>query len=206
MKFDHLNLIFDTHPAKRPVMNVRLRDDVCPDQLFYGTVSSPFGEMTLIWCEEGLCYLGFEEQRSLEKMAHFFPNVSVKKDQQGVRTYADKILAVWRGEATEKLELIVSGTEFQKKVWECLLHIPCGHVVSYGAVAEFVGRSTAVRAVGSAVGANPVSLLIPCHRVIQKNGSVCHYGWGDAMKQKLLKMEVSLNSENPACCNIRQAG
>ncbi len=206
MKFDQLDLVFDEHPAKRSAMNVRVRDDVCPAQIFYGTVASPFGSMTLFWCDEGLCYLGFEEQRSLEKCEYFFPDIPFKKDQSAAKDYAEKILSVWRGDAKEKLDLIVSGTAFQKKVWDCLLHIPCGHVVSYGAVAEYVGRPAAVRAVGSAVGANPVSLLIPCHRVIQKNGSVCNYGWGDAMKQKILKMESSLNSESPAYCNIRRAG
>ena len=189
MKFDQLGLTFEAEISARGQMAVRLVDGVVPVVGAYGTVSCLFGKMTLVWCDVGLLYLGFDEGRSLEKVRHFFPDIKLEKNNKEAERWAVLVDDVWRGVSSEPLSLVVSGTDFQKNVWKALLKIPCGSVVSYGAIAEAVHKDKAVRAVGSAVGANPVSLLIPCHRVIQKNGSVCNYGWGDAMKQTILKME-----------------
>ncbi|MCB1559333.1 MAG: methylated-DNA--[protein]-cysteine S-methyltransferase [Alphaproteobacteria bacterium] len=190
MKFDQIGLAFDAQLAGRSHMDVRIVDTLSPEEAEYGSVDTPFGKMTLVWCEEGLMYLGFREGRSLEKIRHFFPDVRLSENPREAARLAKRVEDIWRGRSKDKLTLVVTGTEFQKDVWRALLKIPCGHVVSYGAIASALGRDRAVRAVGSAVGANPISLLIPCHRVIQKNGSVCNYGWGDTVKQKILKMEV----------------
>ncbi len=190
MKFDQIGLAFDAQLAARSHMDVRIVDTVFPEAAEYGSVDTPFGKMTLVWCDEGLMYLGFREERSLEKIRYFFPDLILSENPKEAAWLAKRVDDIWRGRSKDKLTLVVTGTDFQKDVWRALLKIPCGHVVSYGAIASALGRDRAVRAVGSAVGANPVSLLIPCHRVIQKNGSVCNYGWGDAVKQKLLKMEV----------------
>lgn len=190
MKFDQIGLAFDAQLAGRSHMDVRIVDTVFPEAAEYGSVDTPFGKMTLVWCDEGLMYLGFREERSLEKIRYFFPDLILSENPKEAARLAKRVDDIWRGRSKDKLTLVVTGTDFQKDVWRALLKIPCGHVVSYGAIASELGRDRAVRAVGSAVGANPVSLLIPCHRVIQKNGSVCNYGWGDAVKQKLLKMEV----------------
>ncbi|HOO52285.1 MAG TPA: methylated-DNA--[protein]-cysteine S-methyltransferase, partial [Alphaproteobacteria bacterium] len=181
---------FDAQLAGRSHMDVSIVDTLSPEEAEYGSVDTPFGKMTLVWCEEGLMYLGFREGRSLEKIRHFFPDVRLSENPREAARLAKRVEDIWRGRSKDKLTLVVTGTEFQKDVWRALLKIPCGHVVSYGAIASALGRDRAVRAVGSAVGANPISLLIPCHRVIQKNGSVCNYGWGDTVKQKILKMEV----------------
>lgn len=101
-------------------------------------------------------------------------------------------MAVWEGKSSDMIRIMVNATDFQKDVWNALMRIPNGYAVSYGTIAEHIGRPKAVRAVGTAVGANPVSLFIPCHRVVQKSGKVENYGWGDTMKQKILKAEVSL--------------
>lgn len=202
MKFDQLGLVFD---GKLSAVNkaVRLVEAV-PEELEFGTVQTMFGSMTLVWCDKGLCYLGFEEKRSLEKVQKFFPAATLSRDQSEAERYKDDVLGVWQGERA--IDLVIAGTRFQRDVWNVLLHIPAGHVVSYGSVAEYIGRPNAVRAVGSAVGANPVSLLIPCHRVIQGNGSLCNYGWGDSMKQRILKEEVALtrDSENHASRKSRR--
>ncbi|MBE2191734.1 MAG: methylated-DNA--[protein]-cysteine S-methyltransferase [Alphaproteobacteria bacterium] len=201
MKFDRLGLSFDTILSARREMAVCLIEDVYPDVLFYGTVPTKLGEMTLVWCDFGLCYLGFQEKQSFQKVSTFFPECQFKEHRKDAKKYADRVMSVWAGErVADILPLVVRGTDFQRDVWATLLRIPVGHVVSYGLVAQNVGRPDAVRAVGSAVGANPVSLLIPCHRVIQKNGSVCNYGWGDVMKQKILSMESNPDSKNPAYC------
>ncbi|HNQ91980.1 MAG TPA: methylated-DNA--[protein]-cysteine S-methyltransferase [Alphaproteobacteria bacterium] len=205
MKFDQLGLVFDDELSVRG-KNVRVVDSGVPDILEFGTVTTSLGLMTLVWCKSGLCYLGFEAARSLEKAQKFFPSVSFLPNQKMAARYTGEVLNAWRGEGV--VDLVACGTVFQKSVWEALLRIPVGHVVSYGSVAEYIGSPKAVRAVGSAVGANPVSLLIPCHRVIQQNGSVCNYGWGDEMKRKILKEEALVNrvSGNPASRKIRRAG
>ena len=94
--------------------------------------------------------------------------------------------------SSEPLPLLLRGTNFQIKVWEALLRIPFGHVVSYQAIASAVGQPRAVRAVGAAVGRNNISWLIPCHRVILSTGVVHNYRWGAAQKRKLLTLESAL--------------
>jgi AraC family transcriptional regulator of adaptative response/methylated-DNA-[protein]-cysteine methyltransferase len=104
------------------------------------------------------------------------------------RTFGDTA----RRHASEKgLALLVRGTAFQIKVWEALLRIPAGRVVSYRDLARHVGRATAARAVGSAVGQNPVAYLIPCHRVIRGTGVLGEYRWGSARKKALLGWEAA---------------
>lgn len=193
MQASALNLNFDNNLSKSDwSRQIKLVEAKECDTLFYGTVSTPLGKMTLCWADDGVRYLGFEEKRSLEKARHFWPDVNFKADKNQAMVLADRILKIWKGESADvPLVMAVKGTSFQRDVWTALLRIPTGHVVSYGTVAQYVGRPAAVRAVGTAVGSNPVSLLIPCHRVIQSNGSVKNYGWGDAMKQSLLKAEAT---------------
>ena len=103
---------------------------------------------------------------------------------------AQKIINIWRGENEAKLNIHLYGTNFQIQVWQALLKIPCGGTVSYQDIAEYLGKPTASRAVGGAVGANPISLLIPCHRVIQSSGIIENYGWGTPRKKLILAMEA----------------
>lgn len=158
----------------------------------FGTAESSIGPLTVFWAEDGLRYLGMDEEISLGKVARAWPHMNLIRDDKGAARLVKQIESVWVGEAADTITMAVEGTPFQMDVWRALMRIPLGHVVSYGTVAAAVGRPLAVRAVGSAVGSNPVTLLIPCHRVIQQNGSVKNYGWGDAMKQRLLKMESNL--------------
>ena len=89
----------------------------------------------------------------------------------------------------DTITLDLRGTEFQKSVWRTLLDIPKGQVWTYGQLAQAVGRPMAARAVGTAVGENPVSLIVPCHRVVQSSGKIGNYGWGEALKRNLLLEE-----------------
>jgi AraC family transcriptional regulator of adaptative response/methylated-DNA-[protein]-cysteine methyltransferase len=189
MKFRELGLTLDQELSAQAA-DVRFVDLVVLRNILYGTTKTDFGLMTLAWCDAGICYLGFEEKRTLEQVIIFFPDAELNADQKNIGNVAQKVMASWNND--EKINLVVRGTPFQKSVWESLLHIPAGHVVTYGAVARYIGKPKAVRAVGSAVGANPVSILIPCHRVIQGNGSLKNYGWGNAVKERLLREESRL--------------
>jgi AraC family transcriptional regulator of adaptative response/methylated-DNA-[protein]-cysteine methyltransferase len=100
---------------------------------------------------------------------------------------------IWRGQGSkkQKLKLDLYGTNFQLQVWQALLKIPNGETVTYQDVAKSIGRPKSSRAVGNAVGANPVSLLIPCHRVIRATGIIDNYGWGSPRKKLILALEQS---------------
>lgn len=189
MKTSDIGLIFDEGLSDKPWIKFSLNDDV-PDILWFGTVPTSLGAMTVVGAGEALCYLGFVEGRSLERALSFFPKATLVPDAEAASRMVEKVMALWEGRSRASVHMVVAGTDFQRAVWQALMFIPKGHVVSYGAVAAAIGKPQAVRAVGSAVGANPVSLLIPCHRVVQQSGAIENYGWGDAMKRKILKAEV----------------
>lgn len=190
MKFSDIGLILDGKLSRNPA-EVRFVMDF-PARISVGTVVGKVGSVTLAWCGAGICYLGFEEKRTLEQVRKIFPDAEILRDNKKAAELVDRIVPLTQPSPPrgEGFSVIVRGTPFQKSVWEALLHIPKGHVVTYGTVAEYIGNPKATRAVGTAVGANPISLLIPCHRVIQSNGSLKNYGWGDAVKEKLLREEA----------------
>lgn len=166
----------------------------------YASVPSPYGDVLLAKTHRGLCWMSFKMQDShdagMERMQKLWPKAHFIEDLAGFeieKIYICNLLAQNSLDMRKKsvLKLHLYGTNFQYQVWQALLRIPSGCFVSYEAVANAIGRPTAQRAVGSAVGANPVSLLIPCHRVIQKSGAIENYGWGPARKKALLGMEFS---------------
>ncbi len=171
-----------------------------PDNLWFGTVPTSLGAMTIIGADDALCYIGFTETRSIDKCRKYFPTADFGVDIKRAEKMAKTIMKIWNGDRTANLKLLIGGTDFQQRVWKTLMKIPVGNVVSYGAIAGSIGNPAAVRAVGTAVGANPISLIIPCHRVVQKNGNIENYGWGNAMKQKILTAEAKFiqTSKNPA--------
>lgn len=189
MHISDIGITFDSKLARKRFADIRLVDGA-PDELWFGTLPTELGAMTLVGAGDALAYLGFEQNRSLERVLSFFPKAILTEDKARSQKMLPRVVSLWKGEGAESLRVIVNATDFQKEVWNALLYIPTGHAVSYGAIAAHINRPKAVRAVGSAVGANPVSLLIPCHRVIQSTGKVENYGWGDAMKQKILKAET----------------
>jgi O-6-methylguanine DNA methyltransferase len=164
-----------------------------PPQLFYGSGSSPIGPITLVWDpKEALRFLGFDNgQQTLQNSFLQYPLVKFSKKTATAQEKIAEILSLWLGDSkpASPLTLAAKGTDFQQSVWRVLLGIPKGSVVSYKNVALALGNPKAVRAVGGAVGANPLPLLIPCHRVIQSNGSLANFGWGDEIKINLLKHE-----------------
>ncbi len=153
----------------------------------YGWFNSPFGEMLVMGTQRGICGIGFTaefgREHALEDMKSRWRDAGFKQDETALGPQVEGIL----GNGTANLLLI--GAPFQIKVWEALLAIPTGHVTTYSEIARHIGNPKAVRAVGTAVGRNPVSWLIPCHRALQKSGGLGGYHWGLPVKRALLAWE-----------------
>lgn len=158
----------------------------------WGSHPSPFGPCLIGTTDRGVCWFGFVVGGAAAAVAEFtgeWPGAALVRDQAATAAVAARMFApVAEGPV---LPVLLRGTNFQIKVWEALLSIPCGRVASYGDVAAAIGRPTASRAVAAAVGSNPVAVLIPCHRVILSSGIVHTYRWGAAKKQALLAWEAA---------------
>ncbi len=168
-----------------------------------GIHSSPFGDAFLAITDRGICFLAFlPEPRSEERatvegevradLRGLWPEAQVNPEPEATAPLARRAFdAVEGNDGDRTLPLHLRGTNFQVQVWRALLRIPPGKVASYGSLATLLGKPAAARAVGSAVGANPVSLLIPCHRVIRSNGQIGQYRWGAGRKRALLGREAA---------------
>lgn len=158
--------------------------------LFYSVYKSPFGLVGFIGSEEGLMHLGFyRSQRHFKKfLEERYPEAELRED---VFSKLTKLLNLYFKGIRVSLDypLILSGSEFQLKVWEKVREIGYGEVRSYGWIAKGIRMSKAARAVGRAVASNPVALIIPCHRVIRSDGTIGGFGYGVSLKRKLLKLE-----------------
>ena len=160
----------------------------------YGFHPTPFGECLLGLTGLGICWLSFvagrEREGSLDALAERWNSAQVRREDGLTRPVAERIFA-GAGPAASPLHLVLKGTNFQIKVWEALLRIPPGRVASYQEVAGWVGAPSAARAVGQAVGQNPIAYLIPCHRVIRRVGGLGEYRWGQARKLAILGWEAA---------------
>jgi AraC family transcriptional regulator of adaptative response/methylated-DNA-[protein]-cysteine methyltransferase len=156
-------------------------------QVRYGWADSPFGDMLLMATERGICGLAFAAETgrevALADMGARWPAATLREAEM-----SDLASGLFAGRGEARLHLI--GAPFQIKVWEALMSIPSGQVTTYGALAERIGRPRAVRAVGTAVGRNPVSWLIPCHRALRKSGGLGGYHWGLPVKRAMLAWEA----------------
>ncbi len=145
------------------------------------------GKMQIAANEEGICWLGMTE--NLSRLKKEFPAAKLKRDDR-LKKHARDIADIWRRKKkTLSLPLVLTGTGFQILVWSELLKIKSGDTFTYQDIAKKIGKPKAIRAVGSAVGANPLTLLVPCHRVLSKTGTKLKFGWGPEAKRKLLKAE-----------------
>lgn len=158
----------------------------------YSFSESPFGKVIAASTEKGICYMAFEtdQHKALGDLQAKFPNASFfeKKDD-----FQNNALSIFSKDWTElnTIKLHLKGTDFQLKVWESLLTIPMGKLSTYGNLADKIGNPNASRAVGTAIGSNPVAFLIPCHRVIQSTGKIGGYMWGSERKQLIIGWESS---------------
>lgn len=160
-------------------------------EIFWGWFDSPFGPALVMGTARGLCAIGFAGEQGAEHvMADLtgrWPLATYVEDPMRLRPWA---LAAFGSDGSHKGPPIwLIGAPFQVQVWEALLAIPPGQVATYGQIAGVLGRPTAARAVGAAVGANPVSWLIPCHRVIGSSGALTGYRWGLPVKRAMLAWE-----------------
>lgn len=163
------------------------------EKITYGFYDSPWGKMILGQTSKGLCWLGFMVKGykgdGQERMFAHFKRAVFVHDDATVQSLGYEIIQAWEQGKEKSLKLDLRGTDFQKKVWQALLKIKKGDVCAYGDIAQEIGAPKASRAVGSAVGENPVSLIVPCHRVLQKSGAIGNYGWGTEVKRNILAAE-----------------
>ena len=158
----------------------------------YSFAKSPFGKIIVAATNKGICHMSFEdnEELALLNLKSHFPKASyhqiIDKFQQDALLIFQKN---WK--QIDQIKLHIKGTEFQVKVWETLLKIPLGSLTSYGSIANNIDRPKASRAVGTAIGNNPVAFLIPCHRVIQQSGNLGGYMWGETRKSAMIGWEAS---------------
>ena len=161
----------------------------------YGFHTSTFGECMLARTDRGICGLFFGKDGNrnsiISELRYTWKNAELVENPGASRTLVDQIFKPAFRKDCVPLHLILSGTNFQIKVWEALIKIPFGAVVSYEDVAVQVGLPKATRAVGTAVGNNPISFIIPCHRVIRKNAEFGYYGGGPARKKAILGWEAA---------------
>lgn len=152
---------------------------------------SIFGQMLTASTGKGICYLAFSEDKGqmLTELKELFPNASfTEQTDEGIEQVIRFFGLDWNNPKEIKLHL--KGTAFQLKVWETLLKIPEGQLATYGEIAKKIQNPKATRAVGSAVGDNPVSFLIPCHRIIRSSGVLGQYHWGPARKKAMIGWEA----------------
>ena len=160
----------------------------------YGFHPSPFGSALVMTTERGLAGLAFadpgEEDAALEDMRGRWPKARYGEDKERTNAIARRIFdpTLWRPERPLRVMLI--GTDFEVRVWETLLGIPMGRATTYSAIAAKLGKPNASRAVGAAVGKNPVSFVVPCHRVMGKSGDLTGYHWGITRKRAMLGWEA----------------
>lgn len=159
-------------------------------QISYGFYESPFGKMILATTEKGICFLMFSESEdeAHTELVKAWPYSSLKQDQAENQSLAENLFS-----NSKKLNLFCKGTKFQLSVWRALLMIDPGHTESYQNVAEKIKKSKANRAVGSALAKNYIAYLIPCHRVIRKDGNIGQYRWGIDRKRSMLNYEICQN-------------
>ncbi len=159
----------------------------------YGLHPTPFGECLIGLTERGICHLGFvqdSEGDAIDTLVEEWQQAHMIEDYDATAPLVEPIFDLNR-RTGRPLQLHLRGTNFQIKVWEALLRIPLGSVATYGQIADRIGHPSAQRAVGTAVGHNPIAVLIPCHRVIRKLGEFGDYRYGAARKKALLAHEFA---------------
>ncbi|MFO7766246.1 MAG: methylated-DNA--[protein]-cysteine S-methyltransferase [Pelovirga sp.] len=167
-----------------------------PLQITYGSHPTPFGSALIAFTAKGLCHLDFFDDDSISAVTQLhknWPHATFCEDQSATATLIQQVFAPQSQHNSQALRLHLRGTDFQLKVWLRLLDIPPGHLISYQQLAQLIDQPPAARAVGGAVGRNPICYLIPCHRVVRSDGSIGGYRSGIARKKALLAGEGNLH-------------
>ncbi|WFS00144.1 bifunctional helix-turn-helix domain-containing protein/methylated-DNA--[protein]-cysteine S-methyltransferase [Rhizobium tumorigenes] len=160
----------------------------------YGFHGSPFGMALVMVTDRGLAGLAFSdtggEVACLEDMTCRWPNAQYVEDSQATMPLARRIFEPGQWSADQPLRVVLIGSDFQVRVWESLLKIPFGKAMTYSDIARDIGQPTAMRAVGGAIGRNPISFVVPCHRALGKGGVLTGYHWGLTRKRAMLGWEA----------------
>ena len=162
--------------------------------MYYGFHPSPFGLALVMTTDRGLAGLAFadpgEQKPALEDMTRRWPRATYIEDTSRTESIARRIFdsAMWKPD--QPLRVVMIGTDFEVRVWETLLCIPMGKASTYSDIANKIGKPKAARAVGAAVGKNPMSFVVPCHRVLGKSGDITGYHWGLTRKRAMLGWEA----------------
>jgi AraC family transcriptional regulator of adaptative response/methylated-DNA-[protein]-cysteine methyltransferase len=188
-----LHDLFVTHEAMTPGAFKARGEGIV---MRYGFHASPFGLALVMATEHGLAGLAFAdeggEQAALDDMRRRWPRATYVADKAATAPYVSRVFdpAAWRED--RPLRIVMIGSDFELSVWETLLKLPLGKATTYSAVAEHIGRPKAVRAVGTAVGRNPLCFVVPCHRVLGKDGGLHGYHWGLTRKRAILGWEAGI--------------
>jgi len=192
-----LHDLFITFDAMSPGVYKQYGKDL---DITYAFLPTPFGECLLATTERGICALYFptlqDHEVGLSELKQEWPLARFSEDQNKVWPIVRKFFSANQADDVRKFHLLLKGTNFQIQVWRALLAIPSGAMVTYQDVAVYVSRPSAVRAVANAIAHNPVSYIIPCHRVIRKAGKIHNYRWGSTRKKAMLGWEAG-RLENP---------
>lgn len=188
-----LHDLFVTHEAMPPGA---WRDKGAGLTMRWGVADSPFGQAVLVITEYGLAGIGFAEDGDVDAgftdLRDRWPNASYTRDDAAVAPIAADIFEPARWDPSRPVRVVLIGTDFEVRVWETLLKIPMGRATTYGTIAGHLGKPTASRAVGAAVGRNPISFVVPCHRVVGSTGKLTGYHWGVARKRAILGWEAGV--------------
>jgi AraC family transcriptional regulator, regulatory protein of adaptative response / methylated-DNA-[protein]-cysteine methyltransferase len=189
-----LHDLFLTHEAMTPGDYKRRGEGV---DITYGFHPTPFGDTLIMTTARGVCGVAFvnedeaqSEAEALEDMTRRWPKARYHVDAKATAPFAKRIFEPTTWTKERPLRLVLIGTDFEVKVWETLLKIPMGRAVSYSDIARYLGQPTASRAVGTAVGRNPISFAVPCHRVMRASGNLAGYHWGLTRKRALITWET----------------
>jgi len=163
----------------------------------YSFSECQFGQVLIASTSKGICYMGFSDDDKLafQDLQRRFENAQFI--QKGDKSHQN-VMYVFSNDWTkmDKINLHLKGTDFQLKVWKSVLNIPLGRLTTYGSVAESILKPKAARAIGTAIGSNPIAFLIPCHRVVQTTGGAGGYMWGIKRKMEIIEWEADIRFTN----------
>lgn len=189
-----LHDLFVTHEAMPPGVWRNRGEGI---QMTWGAAPSPFGAAVLVTTEYGLAGIGFADgemsvQQAFEDLRDRWPNANYTRNDAKIAPVAARVFDPTRWHPDHPVRVVLIGTDFEVSVWETLLRIPVGKATTYSDVARKIGRPAASRAVGAAVGKNPISFVVPCHRVVGTSGALTGYHWGLPRKRAILGWECGV--------------
>lgn len=186
-----LHDLFVTHMAMPPGVWRNRGEGI---EMTWGAAPSPFGTAVLVITEYGLAGIGFADEEmsiaeAFEDLRRRWPNAGYTRNDAAIAPVAARVFDPGRWNPSQPVRVVLIGTDFEVSVWETLLKIPVGKATTYSEVARRIGRPAASRAVGAAVGKNPISFVVPCHRVVGTSGALTGYHWGLPRKRAILGWE-----------------